>query len=243
LAIKKETELYMPVKTYFENQGYEVKSEVKGCDLVAVQSGERNYTIVELKKTFNLQLIFQAIERLKLSDSVYVAVEYHPRKRLSSYFSWKDAAHLCARLGIGLIGIQFYKTKKPAVDILCHPGLDLVKGTSTKRSQRVRTEFERRTGDYNIGGSTRRKLVTAYREKALRCAALLSQQECMTLRELRELLRDPSIALMLQKNYYGWFERIAKGKYSLTTEGKKALAEYAHIIRPAILTAADEHLD
>src|SRR5690554_853763 len=99
-----ETELYSPVKAYFESQGYEVKAEIRNCDLIAIVPGQLTYTIVELKKTFNLQLIFQAIERLKLSDTVYVAIEYHPQKKLKSYFSWKDAANLCRKLNIGLIG-------------------------------------------------------------------------------------------------------------------------------------------
>jgi len=231
LPIKNETELYSPVKAYFEKQGYEVKSEIKNCDLIAMIPGETTYTIVELKKTFNLQLLFQAIERLKLSESVYVAVEYHPKKKLGSYFSWKDAANLCQKLNIGLIGVQFYKSKKPAVDILCRPGIGLNRTRSSKRSQSIRNEFEQRSGDYNIGGSSRTKLITAYRERSLRCAALLSQQDSMTVRELREHLQDPTIALILQKNYYGWFERIAKGRYTINALGQQALILYAHIVQ------------
>ncbi len=35
-------------------------------------------------------------------------------------------------------------------------------------------EFHERSGDYNVGGSSRAKLVTAYREKALRVAQALA---------------------------------------------------------------------
>ncbi len=231
MAIKHETELYAPVKNYFESQGYEVKSEIKNCDLVAMIPGENSYIIVELKKTFNLQLIFQAIERQKLSEFVYVAIEYNPRKKLGSYFSWKDAVQLCKKLNVGLIGIQFYKSKKPAVDLLCLPSPALTRTKATKRSQKIQKEFEQRSGDYNVGGSNRRKLITAYRERALRCVVVLSQQESMTVRELREHLNDPTVALMLQHNYYGWFERISRGKYTLTAVGVQALIEYAHVVQ------------
>jgi hypothetical protein len=231
LAIKNETELYSPVKAYFESQGYMVKSEIKNCDLVAMIPGQPTYIIVELKKTFNLQLIFQAIERLKLSDTVYVAIEYHPQKRLGSYFSWKDAANLCRKLNIGLIGVQFYKTKKPVVDILYQPDQTMLRTKQSKRSQKVRAEFELRSGDYNVGGSVRRKLITAFRERALRCAVELSQQESMTVRELRSRLNDPTVASMLQDNYYGWFERISRGRYVLTLMGQQALIEYAHVLQ------------
>ncbi|MEX1031703.1 MAG: DUF2161 family putative PD-(D/E)XK-type phosphodiesterase [Paenibacillaceae bacterium] len=231
MAIKNETELYSPVKAYFESQGYEVKSEIKNCDLIAMIPGQSTYTIVELKKTFNLQLIFQAIDRLKLSDTVYVAIEYHPKKRLGSYFSWKDTANLCSKLNIGLIGVQFYKTKEPVVDVLCYPDQTMLRSKPSKRSKKVRAEFEQRSGDYNVGGSVRRKLITAFRERALRCAVVLSQHESMTVRELRTQLNDPMVASILQDNYYGWFERISRGRYVLTSMGQQALIEYAHVLQ------------
>ena len=44
-----ETSLYAPVKTLLESQGYEVKAEVRGCDVVAVR-GDEAPVIVELKR-------------------------------------------------------------------------------------------------------------------------------------------------------------------------------------------------
>ncbi len=49
MAIKSETELYAPVKAYLEQLGYEVRGEVRHCDLVAVRE-EEPPLIVELKK-------------------------------------------------------------------------------------------------------------------------------------------------------------------------------------------------
>ena len=46
-----ETELYAPVKAFLEAQGYEVKAEIKGCDVVAIR-GEEAPLIVELKPAF-----------------------------------------------------------------------------------------------------------------------------------------------------------------------------------------------
>jgi hypothetical protein len=232
VVIANETELYKPVKDYFETLGYEVKSEVNRCDLVAIKYNEHGSTpiIVELKKSFNLQLIFQSLDRLRLTDQVYAAVEYHPNKKLSSYFTWQDATNLCKRLGIGLIGVQFYKKKSPAVDILCLPGDRHQARKSHVGAKRLLNEFERRSGDYNIGGSSKRKLVTAYREKALRIAALMSAQESMSPKELRALLHDPTVGLVLRDNHYGWYERIKIGHYRLTSSGHKALIEYAYLL-------------
>ena len=43
----RERSLYPPVKSFLEAQGYEVKGEVNGCDLVAIR-GEEAPVIVEL---------------------------------------------------------------------------------------------------------------------------------------------------------------------------------------------------
>ncbi len=48
-----ESDLYAPVKALLEGQGYVVKGEVRGCDVVAVR-GEEPPVIVELKRVFGL---------------------------------------------------------------------------------------------------------------------------------------------------------------------------------------------
>ena len=73
MAMRPETELYAPVKQFLEGQGYRVRGEVKGCDLVAVRGDE--LVVVELKAVLNLALILQGVERLKLTDAVYLAIE------------------------------------------------------------------------------------------------------------------------------------------------------------------------
>ena len=39
-----------------------------------------------------------------------------------------------------------------------------------------------------------------------------------------------STASILQKNYYGWFERLSRGKYILTVKGIEALTAHAHML-------------
>ncbi len=53
-----EASLYAPVKRFLERLGYEVKGEVRGCDLVA-RRGDEPPVIVELKLRFNLALVFR----------------------------------------------------------------------------------------------------------------------------------------------------------------------------------------
>ena len=67
-----ETALYAPIKAFLEGQGYEVKSEIANCDVVALRDGEPP-VIVELKSAFSLPLLLQGVRRQAISDCVYLA--------------------------------------------------------------------------------------------------------------------------------------------------------------------------
>ena len=94
-AMPLESDLYAPVKALLEGQGYVVKGEVRGCDVVAVR-GQEPPVIVELKRVFGLGLVLQGVDRLALSDRVYLAVGQWPKRM-------KNVKKLCRRLGLGLM--------------------------------------------------------------------------------------------------------------------------------------------
>lgn len=229
MAVRKETELYEPVKRMLEEQGYAVKGEVNGCDLVAMRSDGPEPVIVELKKSFNLQLVYQLIRRLAMSPLVYAAVEYGPSKRPGGG-TWNDAIRLCRKLGIGLIGVRFYKRKPPEAYVLCKPGETAIERKARRKAERLVREFDNRSGDFNTGGSTGKPIVTAYRERALRAAAVLEREGPLPPRELRARLHDARIGNLLRDNVYGWFHRVEHGVYGLTDTGRKALAAYADLL-------------
>ncbi|WP_440118173.1 DUF2161 domain-containing phosphodiesterase [Paenibacillus sp. QZ-Y1] len=234
MAVQYETELYSPVKAFFEQRGFDVKAEVKHCDLVGVKSDQHEPLIVEMKKTFNLSLLLQGMQRLKLTPFVYLAVERNRSKRGAVNQRWGELTALCKQLGLGLITVTFYKTKSPLIDVLCEPTAQGHGGTGIRKSgvrrQRLLREFDERSGDYNTGGSTRRQLVTAYREKALRIASALRTQGEASPASLAKQTSVGSAAAILQKNYYGWFERLSRGRYVLTIKGVQALTEHAHML-------------
>ena len=58
-----EADLYPAVKAFFEGLGYDVKAEVRGCDVVAIRAAEPP-VIVELKLAFSLGLVLQGVDRL-----------------------------------------------------------------------------------------------------------------------------------------------------------------------------------
>lgn len=120
MAIRKETELYAPVKKFWEERGYIVRGEVQHCDLVAMRDGEM--IVVELKRGFSVPLLVQGIERQRLTDHVYMAIELPQRGRAPHRLRWSEVRRLCELLGLGLLTVRFYKTKRePLVEVVCHP--------------------------------------------------------------------------------------------------------------------------
>ena len=77
-----ETSLYLPVKRFLEGLGFEVKGEVCGCDVVAVDRGAPIALVIcELKLSFTLDLVLQAVDRSTACDEVWVAVRASARGR------------------------------------------------------------------------------------------------------------------------------------------------------------------
>jgi len=225
-----EAALYSPVKQFLERQGYEVKGEVKGCDLVA-RRGDEPPVIVELKLRFNLPLVLQGVDRLALTERVYLAVPRPERQARGGLLAPErpEIRKLCRRLGLGLILVGL--TRK-TVEILEEP-VPYRPRQAKSRALRLLDEFSRRVGDANVGGAVGVPVVTAYRQDALRCARVLSLYGPMRLGVLRALAGVPKAARILQRNVYGWFDRIERGTYRLTPEGDQALSRFAEAI-PAI---------
>jgi hypothetical protein len=94
-----ESDLYPAIKAFLEKQGFTVKAEVKGCDVVGTR-GVEPPVIVELKRSFNLALLLQGIDRLAVTDRVYLAVG-RPRGRRRAVVYRRDIRKLCRRLGLG----------------------------------------------------------------------------------------------------------------------------------------------
>jgi len=212
-----ETTLYLPVKRFLELAGYTVKGEIGGCDIVALSDDEPPLLVVcELKQSFNLELILQAVDRQALSDEVWIAARISARgKGRESDRRFRD---LCRRLGFGMLGVS----DSGSVDIIVSPISPMPKKNARKRNRLV-DEHRRRKGDPTAGGSTRKPIMTAYRQQALACAAAL-QSGPLRPRDIKA--SAPSAAKILLHNVYGWFDRIDRGVYALTDAGTEALKRW-----------------
>lgn len=212
-----ETALYEPVKRFLEGAGYAVKGEVGGCDLVGLAEGEPPLVVVcELKQSFNLELILQAVDRQAQSDEVWIAARISLRgKGRESDRRFRD---LCRRLGFGMLGVG----ATDAVEIIVSPASPLPRKNTRKRIRLVE-EHRRRRGDPTAGGSTRKPIMTAYRQQALACAAALRDGPLRP-RDLKAT--TPIAARILLDNVYGWFHRIDRGVYELNSAGHEALERW-----------------
>jgi hypothetical protein len=81
-------------------------------------------------------------------------------------------------------------------------------------------EFNARSGDPNLGGSTRTPLMTAYRQDAIKCAEYLSVYGAMRARDVKAATRVDRAASIMRDNVYGWFQKIDRGIYELSPKGK-----------------------
>jgi len=204
----KEAELYAPVKAFLEGQGYTVKAEIGACDVMAVR-GDEPPLVVELKTSFSLTLIFQGIDRQRLSDTVYLAV---PKSSDRGWkLRYKDIIHLCRRLGLGLLAVDIAAAK---VEAHLDPA-PYAPRKNVQRQTRLLREFSRRQGDPNTGGTTGVTRVTAYRQDAERLRAHLAEHGPARPADLARALEIPRARAILADNHYGWFTRIARGLYGL----------------------------
>lgn len=205
-----ETSLYAPVKALLEAQGYDVKGEIRGCDVVATR-GDEPPVIVELKRTFGLGLVHQGIDRLAMTDAVYVAVGAWPPRL-------PEVRRLCRRLGLGLIVVT-----RGTAEVIEDP-VPYQPRRNRRRTAMLLGEHRRRVGDTATGGSTRRPIMTAYRQAALRLAAALGPGPGRVA-DLRRTADAPAAGRILADDVYGWFARVDRGVYELTPKGRAALED------------------
>lgn len=221
----KETDLYLPLKGFLEEQDYEVKAEVKNCDVVAIKKAAANEdapppTIIELKLILNLEVVLQAVDRLILSPIVYIgvpsscgALKKKKRKRIIK---------LLKMLGIGLVAIN---PKRKTTQVIVDPA-SYQPRQSKPRQKWLIDEFVARAGDPNLGGaSTKTSRMTAYKQQAIKIAGYLSKHGATKASNIAKKLELPKSRAIVYDNHYGWFQNVSRGVYDLSDLGKTLLNE------------------
>ena len=220
-----EVDLYGPIKQFLEAQGYSVKGEIGACDIVAVR-GDEGPVIVELKERLTLALILQAVDRLRVSEAVYVGFRIGKGHSASWRSRRKQVTSLLRRLGLGLLTVSARGNVVAVLDPTPYrPKPDV------GRRKRLLREFADRVGDPEVGGSASRQRLTAYRQDALRCARELAHERVLKVSVIRERADVARAGPILRDNHYGWFERVKTGHYELTPKGRRDLLQWSDALK------------
>lgn len=215
----KETELYEPIKNYLLQNGYIVQAEVKNCDIACLYEDE--LVVIELKKSFNLRLLYQAMDRKAFANKVFVGIN---RPKSFRKKETKNMLKILKAMDIGLITVSLDSPLK-LVEIVLTPEGDSKKRKSRKRTM-VLNELERRNLNTNIGGSTKKdNILTAYREQAIFLACVLNKIKKGSPAYIKANFNIQNAGYILQKNHYGYFQRIERGVYTLSKKGKDMLKQ------------------
>ena len=213
----KETDLYNPIRQMLTDRGFTVRGEVKGCDIAAVK--DDILWVVEMKLVANLTLIYQAMERQAATGWVFVAM---PRPKSSNDKSYKKLQRLLKKLKLGLITVALDSPLKYAEVVIFPEGKD---NKDTKKANQLKKEIEGRSFD-TVGGATKAKINTAYRERCVCIACLLEEKGPLRPSELvKNYGCHKDAGFILRANYFGWYNKVSRGTYELSEKGREYLAE------------------
>ncbi len=218
-----ECELYEPIKKLFDDLGYKVNAEVKGCDITATKEDE--LIVIEMKKNLSTQLLTQALERQKIGAKVYAAIptpkNYSPKK-------YGDTIFLLKKLELGLIFV-YLRGKHSYAQIVLEPEEFYPPRKNYERLKKIKAEITGRTVDTNTGGVCGKKIATAYTEKCIHIACLLDKYGPLNAPKLKALGADEKCANILRSNAYGWFKKVGRGVFEITALGARSLMEYPEL--------------
>jgi hypothetical protein len=157
---------------------------------------------------------------------VYLAILEGPSSGLKKRS--KKVVKLCQLLGFGFLLVTIPSHGTGYVTPVLDPN-PYQPRQNPKRSNKLLKEFFERQGDPNMGGSTRQPIITAYRQNALRLVDSLKTGN-KTIAELKQQTGVSKTAVILQRNFYGWFKRVERGIYGLSSEGIISAEKYARTI-------------
>ena len=246
-----EKDLFDPIKSYFEAQGFSCDGEVLDIDLY-MERGEET-AAVELKEKLDFRAVQQAALRQKTVDTVYIGI-FMPKNIYSR--SFKDRLYLLKRLGIGLLGVSKRTGIVSVISEAVVSELDSFRRRNRKQRAAEAEEFHKRTLRSNTGGVHAEKLMTGYRENALLVLAAMLKlerdidrggpaeghvdsgiktrgeavREGINVRLIRERSGVSNATAILYDNHYGWFTHVGRGVYRVSEQGRKAAEEFGEAI-------------
>ncbi len=220
-----EKDMFPIIKDFFEKQDYKVNAEVKGCDIVI--SKDDYLAVIEMKLNLNITLVYQALDRLDITNNVFIAVK-KPKKRYMKERS--KMTKLAKRLNIGLIIVD-PTLKTNNIEVVYEPS-ETKRAKNTKKTQAVQKEIQGRRFDNNIGGNNKTKLITAYRDMSIRLACICEVFTVISPKFLETTFGIEKSYPILYNNFFNYFEMFGKGDFGLSDAGIEMLksSEFKELI-------------
>lgn len=227
----KESDLYYPIKNYFESLGCTVEGEVKSCDVIVKM--EEEYLAIEMKQELNFKVILQAVQRQKMFDLVYIAIPIKKINQASRIF--REKIHLLKRLGLGLLLIEPKTVVVTCVQQPIESNQRQILSANKKRKEKVIQEFEKRILKNNIGGVHQQKINTYYRQQCCQVAYYLKEKPNSAVGLMKMGLERKRTHQILYDNHYGWFERTEiRGNYQLSELGREMVKNNQEMLQKLV---------
>ncbi len=212
----KEYEMFPMIKSYFESLGYKVNAEVKDCDVTAVKDDE--LIIIEMKTSLNITVLYQALERKRVTPFVYIAV---PKPKKNYRKSLQKMKNLLSKLQMGLLIIDVING---ACVSFLDPEVDMSQRQNHVKKAKIVKEISKREIDENLGGVSKTKILTAHKELGIALCVVIEKEGVVTSKVLRDKYGfDKDVNIYLHRNFHRWYKKVGKATYELSSEGKRLL--------------------
>ncbi|MEI3524603.1 MAG: DUF2161 family putative PD-(D/E)XK-type phosphodiesterase [Anaerotignum sp.] len=212
-----ETDLYEPSAAFWRKKRNRVQAEAKDGTLRRKKMGN---WLLWSSEPFQRKPVDQALDRQSLTEQVFVAIP-RPQKGQREK-SWKNMLKLLKRLEIGLLTVALDSPLK-TVDVVLTPS-DSLAWKNRKKRERLQAELENRQDSANTGRHEPQEDCDVLSEKVLYLCCILENRSCYIWRTAGNGT-GRKIHVHTANNVYHWFERVEKGVYRLSEEGRKALEE------------------
>lgn len=210
----RESDLFLPLKSYFEKSGHEVFAEVNlysGMGTPRADIVTRHgacVCVVEMKLKVNMEVVIQAAKWRGKANYSYIAVPY----RGYNYDSFK----ILRELGIGLISVQEYGSKThPHTEIRTHVNPRFYRRTSVDWKDLLQSYYQ------DTVAGTNRIVASKYQYMMQEIRNYMDRRQSQELVSIEELLvfaekhyANPknSLVAALIKYEHKWIEKIKVGR-------------------------------
>lgn len=216
--------MYPILKKHFENDGYKVSAEVRDCDVVLTDKNG-DITVIELKVSLNITVVYQAMDRQKITNNVYIAV-LKPKNSYNKSVS--KMKKLLSAVNVGLILVD---VPKKSMNVISNPETSKIK--DNKNTKKIKQEIEGRTLELNVGGTTRTKRLTAYRDKCIKISCILQKYSVVNAKFLKDNFNIDKGYNIMRSNHHGYFINFGKGDFGLSLKGEEMLnnSEFLELVK------------